>query len=446
MARTATTSARAWGDLTRRCRRARSCLEGDAVLVTVERARLSRVQLGADERAAGEAVRGLDHLEVLGNPVRVYLVDGPTVLEDAWLGGARGRCNDQEDEDAESIRLAPGVRLNVTKRGLGVSAGAGGVRYSAHSSGRRTVSARSGIPGVTYQKTVSGGQRTPASRRRGAPQLRAPQAQPSAPSKPGLFAPKGENQLYKSIRDDDVKLMKQVGEEHEDFRVPAWSFAAIKLMNSEPAVASQLLEAVFATGRDPSEHPFVVKYLATHLTLNIAQGVTAELPINRDAVGLALAELRQEAGNIPGAIDVVEQLEPTTYAAVSLAELYIPAGRYADVVELTDGMHNEDDATALLLCFRSTALREEGHNDAAHEALKEALRSRSRAAPIRHHALAERAATSPNGSRVCRRALRPPRSTARSSSREPRSDITATAILPWANEPRQTLGASIGGF
>lgn len=54
-------------------------------------------------------------------------------------------------------------------------------------------------------------------------------------------------------------------------------------------------------------------------------------------------------------------------------------------------MKNEDDASALLCVFRGQAFREQGFHDAAHEALKEALRSRSRAAPIRHHALAERA-------------------------------------------------------
>jgi tetratricopeptide (TPR) repeat protein len=119
--------------------------------------------------------------------------------------------------------------------------------------------------------------------------------------------------------------------------------------------------------------------------------VTAELPINRDAVGLALAELKQERDDRAGAIDVVEQLEPTTYAAVSLAELYAQTGRWDDVIELTEGIKNEDDASALLCVFRGQAFREQGYHDAAHEALKEALRARSRAAPIRHLALAERA-------------------------------------------------------
>ena len=132
-------------------------------------------------------------------------------------------------------------------------------------------------------------------------------------------------------------------------------------------------------------------YLFTKLELSLAQGVTAELPVNRDAVGLALAELKQDQGDLDGAIDVVEQLEPTTYSAVSLAELYAHTSRWDDVIALTEGLKNDDDAPAILLVFRGQAFREQGFHDAAHESLKEALRARSRAAPIRHLALAERA-------------------------------------------------------
>jgi Protein of unknown function (DUF4236) len=59
----------------------------------------------------------------------------------------------------KSIKIAPGVRLNVSKTGIGASAGVGAGRYSVHSSGRRTVSARSGVPGVYYQKSVGGSRR-----------------------------------------------------------------------------------------------------------------------------------------------------------------------------------------------------------------------------------------------------------------------------------------------
>ncbi len=88
------------------------------------------------------------------------------------------------------------------------------------------------------------------------------------------------------------------------------------MLTDEPNEAEQLLTQAFATGKDPAEDKFVSTYLFTRLELSLAQGVTAELPINRDAVGLALAELKQAHGDLEGAIDVVEQLEPTTYSAV----------------------------------------------------------------------------------------------------------------------------------
>jgi hypothetical protein len=52
---------------------------------------------------------------------------------------------------------------------------------------------------------------------------------------------------------------------------------------------------------------------------------------------------------------------------------------------------NDDDATALLCVFRGVALREQGYNEAAKAAFKEALRARSRDRPIRQRALIERA-------------------------------------------------------
>jgi tetratricopeptide (TPR) repeat protein len=289
----------------------------------------------------------------------------------------------------KSIKVAPGVRLNVSKSGVGASVGTRGARYSAHSSGRRTVSAGGGVvPGVYYQSSSGGsgsqsggsGSRTSAS-----------QAMPAKPRKPGLFAAKGEKQLYKAIKTQDVPAIKRVGDEHPDFRLASYSLAGLMMLTTDAGESERLLDQAFATGKDPAADKFVSTYLHTRLELSIASGVTAELPVDRDAVGLALAELKQDRGDRDGAIDVVEQLEPTTYSAVSLAELYAQTARWDDVISLTEGLKNEDDASAILLVFRGQAFRERGFHDAAHESLKEALRARSRAAPIRHLALAERA-------------------------------------------------------
>lgn len=110
-------------------------------------------------------------------------------------------------------------------------------------------------------------------------------------------------------------------------------------------------------------------------------------------VGLGLAKLHQEVGDLGAAIDVVEQLEPTTFAALSLAELYSQADRHQEVVELTEGISNEDDVTALLCVFRGVAFRETDYFGAARESFKEALKSKKRAPVVRHRALLERSRT-----------------------------------------------------
>jgi tetratricopeptide (TPR) repeat protein len=284
----------------------------------------------------------------------------------------------------KSIQVVPGVRLNLSKTGVGMSVGVGPGRYSVHSSGRETISARTGFPGVYYQKSVSG--RSHAS-------AEAAAAPAGRARKPGLFAPKGEKKLYTAIRSQDAEAIEQVGQGEPAYRLPAYSIAGLMMIGNEDTwpEAKQLLSAVFADGRDPAGSPFTQKYLASLVRVSIAPGISTELPINRDAVGLALAELHQRGGAVDEAINVVEQLEPSTYAAISLAELYVETGRYDNVVDLTEDVSNQDDASALLLVYRAVAFREQGYLDAANEAFREALKSRSRAGEVRHLALSERA-------------------------------------------------------
>ena len=61
-----------------------------------------------------------------------------------------------------SIKVAPGVRINLSKKGVGVSAGVRGARISHSATGRTTASA--GIPGsgISYRKTIKSKSRTRA--------------------------------------------------------------------------------------------------------------------------------------------------------------------------------------------------------------------------------------------------------------------------------------------
>ncbi|MDR1151330.1 MAG: hypothetical protein LBK72_02420 [Bifidobacteriaceae bacterium] len=49
--------------------------------------------------------------------------------------------------------------------------------------------------------------------------------------------------------------------------------------------------------------------------MKLAPGVEATMPLTRELVGLALAELRQKGGDIAGAVEIVESLEPSVPAA-----------------------------------------------------------------------------------------------------------------------------------
>lgn len=306
----------------------------------------------------------------------------------------------------KSIRIAKGVRLNVSKSGVGVSAGVRGARYSVHSSGRRTATV--GIPGsgMSWQSSSSSPRRPASSGRSPGPGRTATTSTSAAPppatvaeevgrQRPGLFASKGEKALHRALLADDIQAMHDVTVQHPEYALAAETIAGLKLVSSgDQTTGKALMSKVFTSGQDPAEQPFMKKYLPNMgFEVPIAPGVGALLPVSRDAIGLLLAELHQASGDSAAAIGVVEQLEPTAHAAVSLAELYCEGHRYADVVELTEGISNEDDATALLCVFRGIAFREQGYQQAAREAFKEALKSKKRDQVIRHRALLERART-----------------------------------------------------
>ncbi|KAA9134406.1 DUF4236 domain-containing protein [Microbacterium caowuchunii] len=291
-----------------------------------------------------------------------------------------------------SIKIAPGVRLNVSSKSVGLSAGVRGARVSVNSSGRTTTTV--GIPGtgISHRKTTST-RRTDASRA-AAPKVSPPEAKKV---KPGLTAPAWEKKLFKQVTGaPDAAAIHAVGQMHP----PATATAAmvellgVALPSRDSDRVRTLVGWLFDVGFEPEADTFITKYVELDgISVPIATGVTAIMGWDRQALGLLAAELEQEAGNLDRAIAIVEQLEPTTVAAVSLAELYAETERWADVVELTNGIRNEDVAATFLLIQRGTALREQGFFEAARESLKEALRPRSRPTKLRHLALIARGHT-----------------------------------------------------
>lgn len=292
----------------------------------------------------------------------------------------------------KSFKIAPGVRLNVSKSGVGLTGGVKGARYGTHSSGRRTTMIGNPIFGTGYMKTTTSGGRA---KQKQAEQERSAQEVPLSPQglrKPGLLGPKADKALYQAIETGDADRLLQLAEAHAKNRTAALAFAGILLLSEDIKRAGPVLKELHESGAEPQNDSFVRSWgQAAAVEVAIAPGVDAVLPVSRDSIGLTLAEIYQRVGNLDRAIEVVEGLEPSAYAAVSLAELYCEAKRFDEAVEVTEGILNEDDLTALLLVYRGVAFREKGFHDAARESFKEALRSRKRQPVIRHLALFERA-------------------------------------------------------
>jgi tetratricopeptide (TPR) repeat protein len=291
----------------------------------------------------------------------------------------------------KSFKVMPGVRMTVSKSGISASAGIPGARISKNTSGRTTRTV--GVPGTGIYHTKSSSSGRSSSRAQKS--AKAPAAPATRAPKPGFTAPKWEKELYKAVSSSRFEELPRIAQTYPDAApVAATLEGLVAMQEGHNDRALEVCRWAWANSGDIGDHPFVRRYLgSSEVTLTVAEGVSATMPISRDALGLALAELEQAAGNQGAAVAVVEQLDPSTIAAVSLCELYGAQGRHDEVVDVTNGLRNEDDPTALLVAYRGVALRELGHLTAAREAFKEALKSKSRDAEIRHYALLERART-----------------------------------------------------
>lgn len=308
----------------------------------------------------------------------------------------------------KSVRLGKGVRLNLSKSGVGMSVGGKNLRYSVHSSGRRSASASLPGTGLSYRTTRGGGERSgSASSRRSTSQATG---QPQLPvvtfPKAGLLAPKDEKAFVKGVtaymQSNYQAALSSLQESKE--RDPTGKhvgeefFAALSLIALQRyEQASKLLEEVVASPVEIPD-PMMRKYGIGGVTeVAITPAVLARLPINTLGAALLLAEVYQATDRSEQAIKMLESLgaiTPDPLFALSLADLYGELERWDDVLRVSEGFSaNEDDATCQLLVFRARALREQNLNEAALQILKEALKSKKRSADIINQARYQRALT-----------------------------------------------------
>lgn len=288
-----------------------------------------------------------------------------------------------------SIKIAPGIRLNVTKSGFGITAGPKGAHYSVHSSGARTRSI--GLPGTgLYYQDRSGGGRGRSRRNSAATQQRQAAAAPIDPvrliPKPGLFA-SGPEKAY------HAGLLAHLQGEHQ-----AALAAFEQVVAADPsAMSAQLFAGISANALgdapraikhfeavvgspiglpDRYQAKYVPAWLSLSLSIGITEAITAKPPFGELAAVLALVELYQLAGRLEEAIGLLQQLHetlPDPLVRLSLSDLLFADGDYEELVELTVGLTNDSDIEVETLHLRGAALMALGHGTAAIDAFRDAL-------------------------------------------------------------------------
>lgn len=283
----------------------------------------------------------------------------------------------------KSIKLGPGVRLNVSHRGAGVRVGGRGGGMSWNTSGRRSASV--GIPGsgVGYSKQWSGGSK---SRPRGARPV--PVAAP--PPKPGLMAPAHEKAFYKAVQafvagdaDKAAALFRESNEKDVKDKSLADDFFAglISAQTGDDATAIPLLEKVVQDDRALPD-ALMDKYVTDGaITIGVTDSVKVDVPFGSMAAALTLVECYQANDRHDEAIGLLQQLaeiEPHPYLLLSLCELFAEAGAWDEIVDAAGGVKNEDDVTCQIRLYQAQAFEDQGMNEAAMEAYKDCLRSTKR--------------------------------------------------------------------
>lgn len=296
----------------------------------------------------------------------------------------------------KSFKVMPGVRMTVTPRGVSTSVGTTGARVNVHSSGR--VTSTLGVPGtgIAHVSTSTTSSRRAPARARAIPKnQRADVFVPARAVRPGALAPRWEKELYRALTTGNVEALGWIAARYPAVRhlcmfLDGFIYQGPDHDQRTTAVFEELWHARF----QPEQHPFIQRYVSeAGVVLGIAPGIRAELPLGRDAIGMTLVELRQGAGDLVGAITLAESLDPSAPAAVSLAELYGQQQRWTDIVDMTNGLTDDDDFTLFLLTQRGVALRQLGYFEAARAVFKASLARRSQPTDLKHRTLVERALT-----------------------------------------------------
>jgi len=302
------------------------------------------------------------------------------------------------------IRIAPGLTVNLSKRGASLSIGPPGLKFTVGGKRKR---ATVGLPGTgLFYTTTFGG---PRGARRG--------ARPSTPSAGGsvrtapaagdrltlgffrrLLTPPQERALVEGCREllfgEEQKALEHL-RRAVHLADGAYLAGVLALKRGLWAEAEEYLTSAAGAHRQLGRH-FAKYGISAVTSLPITEEVTAHVGPDLRGVLLALVEVYQARGRWREAVRSLERLrrlEPEDpVVMLSLVELLLDAlpahlreepGEgarralkpvYERVLRLTRGVENETPIHTAILLYKARALRGLGLLEAAREVLTTALR------------------------------------------------------------------------
>lgn len=320
----------------------------------------------------------------------------------------------------KSIKIAPGLRINLSKSGPSLSVGRPGATFNVGPKGTRTTVGAPGT-GISYTterswgtlaggktKQPSAGRPPSAPRAKQTPPARYPAQEQAArpgdlPTMPGaqrlelsffarLSTPDDEEALVDGCRElalgDPIKAYTHL-QRAVHLADGAYLAGLLALRNGQYAEAATYLSYALEQQADLGRR--LAKYgIAATVLLPIAEDIAAVIAPTVDGVMLALSEAYQHSQQANQAADMLRQLvsrhSGDLLLRIALAELLIDAwaaerAACDEVLELSADTENASDYHALLLLYRAQALRGLGLLDGARDVLTGALKRTKDRAP-----------------------------------------------------------------
>jgi tetratricopeptide (TPR) repeat protein len=302
-----------------------------------------------------------------------------------------------------SIKLGPGVKLNLNKRSMGVTVGGRGAHYSVNTRGQLTRTV--GLPGTGVSYVDRSSSRRPkraSSAMRGATSLSPPSSHAAPAPHPGIFARHYERAFFEGLHklaagEDETALaaFKDADESDDKHRAisPALFAGLLSYQLGDHVAAASYLERIAGSAQQLPDR-LMAKY-APEMQVSIEiKPIAMPVPVGSVAAAMLLGSCYAESGRVQEAIGVAQKLyehSNTELLLVFLCAMYVKGEDWDEIVHVTAGVSNEDDPSLLLRLWQAAAMDHQNMPDAALEAYRDALKSKKRDADLLKEARYSRA-------------------------------------------------------